>query len=44
VGLEISLGGASKIPATVNIYSCGYTLLRDYLSETGVNAEHLVIT
>jgi hypothetical protein len=27
--LEISLGGASKIKATINIYSCRYTLLPD---------------
>jgi hypothetical protein len=26
-GLEISLGGASKISATVDIYSCRYTLV-----------------
>jgi hypothetical protein len=28
VGLEISLGGASKISATVDIYSCRYTLVQ----------------
>jgi hypothetical protein len=29
VGLKISLGGASKISATVDIYSCRYTLIKD---------------